>query len=94
MSTRKDELPKAVVHIGKDGNFTVLAEEGVDLIFIDERVPHDRVYRPKYRAGAGEIDLLIGESLINEFDPDIQAQIITRMHYEEHGLRVVVENDR
>lgn len=38
-------MPRIVIYRDEDGAMTVLADRGVDVYYVDERAPSDRIYR-------------------------------------------------
>ena len=52
-------MGRIVLHWSRDGSFIYAAEDGVEVICIDERSAHDRVYRTVGEISAGDLDELI-----------------------------------
>jgi len=78
-------MPRVVIHWDENGWPNYMADGEVDLIFIDERVPRDRVYRYSgHRVDYRKIDELIGQSRIGTLGdmPGAEAAVLAHVNGE------------
>jgi len=64
---------RVIVHIHDNGDMTYAADEPVELISVDERIPADRCYRfkqngPAFNIGHEFVDEVLGSDLIGHLD--------------------------
>lgn len=74
-----------ILHTDKDGNVEIVTTIDCPVIWVDERVPNDRVYRQEQGrslATPEQIAKLIGSDPI----PDAEGQVKVRLGYLNRGL--------
>lgn len=81
--------PRVALHFDEDGNLAVLAEPGVAVFWVDDRMPNDRVYRQGHIATKAQIDGVIGDGPVGDSGDARQARLKVQLHHMEHGLRPV-----
>lgn len=60
--------PIVVMHIDESGDWSVLATAGVRVIYVDDRVPNDRIYERQERDDAEAIAAMIDGEAIGHVD--------------------------
>jgi hypothetical protein len=78
--SRMDDSPVCVVHVGEDGGINFHLDGDVAFFIVDERKPHDRVYRLTMRTPREQIAELLGASEVGSCD-DARSKAI------EHRIR-------
>ncbi len=73
---------RVIVHFDKDGelNYFVEAGSGIDLYIVDERVPHDRVYKWSGKDPSEVIDGLMGTDEIGHSGDAKHAGVAARIN--------------
>ncbi len=70
---RKPRIPRVVVHIDKNGQFSYYTEPGVELLFVDERAPDDRVYKWSETTTTAEVERILGDDPVGHRFDDSDA---------------------
>jgi len=90
---------RIAIHIGQDGaqHIFVEADADVQVLFIDERAPHDRVYEMTKRHEASVFEALIGDDPIgSRFDARhkaVEARVLAHMDGKRYHLTVVLNDE-
>jgi hypothetical protein len=72
---RKPTMPRVIVHIDEDGQFSYYTEAGVELLFVDERAPDDRVYKWSGTATTAEVESILSDDPAGHRFDDSEAAI-------------------
>ena len=82
--SRMDDSPVCVVHVREDGSLDFHLDGDVAFFVVDERVPHDRVYRLSMRTPREQIAELLGASEVGSRYDDRNKAI-------EHRIRCALQ---
>lgn len=80
--------PKVVIHQDESGEIAVVFGSGVEVFWVDERQPQDRVFQMSASSDQA-VENILSDSPIGSASDQKQKQLITRIEFQEHGLRPV-----
>lgn len=86
-------MTRVILWFNEDGEMTLLSDPGVTVLWVDERVPHDRVFQMDATATEQQIANVLGDSKPGHSEDDRQARLKVQMHFMEKGLQDVGGQD-
>lgn len=89
----KPGRPRVIIHQLEDGSLHVFFEAGADVYWVDERYPHDRVFKMSTQVPSEEIDRVLGDDPVGCVGDEAQKRTEVRMHHLREGLKLVEGND-
>ena len=61
-------MSRVIIHIDLEGNVTTMHGDGVEVLWVDERCPSDRVYRSRGADTEAELDAVLADSPVGHAD--------------------------
>ena len=91
--SRMDDSPVCVVHVREDGSIGLHMDGDVAFFIVDERKPHDRVYRLSMRTPREQIAELLGASEVGSRYDARHKAIVHRIRCALRGKSHLAEVD-